>query len=130
MSSTNEDGWQIDEQGRRFREVGDIREYYPTIRVHGVEVEYDPEKGVMGRARFVDATKKKKEIPCPFRGKCRTDCARYTADGCGLATGAAPTVKMKCPLGSKTNAFLCQEDCALWNLCNAKNSNSGGNTDE
>ena len=38
MSDINPGEWQVDETGRRFRMVGYIKEFEPTIVIGGVEV--------------------------------------------------------------------------------------------
>lgn len=105
--------WEVDEQGRHFRRVGNSIEYAPTITTsYGIFP-----MGEVPEPKATEAKKPKTCGDCPFRSKCTTQCARYTESGCGLVTGAAPAAGKRCPFGDAHNPLICNEKCALWALC-------------
>ena len=115
--SYQNDAWEVDEKGRRFRRVGiGCIEHPMTISTSYGEFEV----GKAPKPQQVKDEKKKTLWSCPFLSRCSPKCARYSDNGCGIVTGAGPTVGMRCPFGDKQNPKRCAEDCALWKLCNRK----------
>ena len=112
--------WQIDEMGRRFRKIGNCKEYEPEVcSTFGVfpKSEFDH----MDKSRPEAHTEQKREMRCPFsKGMehlCGKSCARYVESGCGIVTGDPPRAGGRCPL---PGMLICGEDCALWGICSKK----------
>lgn len=117
---------------RRYRWVGNVKEYEMTIRIDGYEVP-ESELEEFNRRRREDNERRKKEQvkaskvqlrSCPFRDGLNTmcteeRCAMYTADkGCALAQIGSKTPTMNrlgaaCPF-SRYNS-PCRETCAMFN---------------
>lgn len=122
------DEWQVDEYGRRFRKIGDVKEYEMVYRIDGIEVpasqleDFNRRQAEAAKAR-IEADKAKPTEPkglCPFkRGRnnlhvgCERDCAFYGGTSCVLAVTisqpARDTQGMKCPI-----AGTCGTSCALY----------------
>ena len=119
------DEWQIDEQGRRFRMVGKVKEYEMTYRIGGVEVPASQLEEFHRRNRETEAARRAAEIAepkiterCPFVSgaatTCKADCALRTAHGCALVylidrKPATTTTGRSCPF----SPYRCTDDCAL-----------------
>lgn len=123
--------WQIEQNQwggeRRFRWVGGIKEYEPTIRIDGIEIpqselaEYNQlraenAKQMMAADQHAQQTHK----TCPFKGArgsfdtwCKHDCAFFHDGGCILATATTrPTEDTRgtsCPIVGK-----CDPSCAMF----------------
>ena len=94
--------WQIDEQGKKYRMVGNIKEYMPTVIIDGIEIENTPEalsafhesrRAALEEQRKKDQQRQQEEQTsrlCPldrfsnFPKYCKTICALYGAQGCAL----------------------------------------------
>lgn len=121
MSNYEPGPWELDEQGRRFRHIGlGCIEYPMTVVTSYGEFE----AGNVPTPKIRTEEKPKTWGNCPFNSKCSPNCARFTADGCGLVNGEGPTVGRRCPFGDKVNPTRCGEDCALWTMCNSRKENS------
>ena len=120
--------WQTDEQGRKYRMIGGVKEYEMMIRIDGIEIpqselaDYHERKRAAAQAR-AEAEKNKPAPPprkvCPFASGLTTECdgencALYL-NGCTLAGDEPPTKAtegLRCPF----NAYhTCRKDCALFN---------------
>ena len=120
--------WQVDERGRRFRRIGACIEYEPDV----VSTFGSFPKSVYDRIEKPEpdslAPIREQHKRCPFSklALCSDECARYTKNGCGLVTGAAPTTGKRCPICDAHNPLMCTENCALWALCKRKGSVNNG----
>ena len=119
------DEWQIDEQGRRFRMIGKIKEYEMVYRIGGVEVPASQLEEFHRRNKEAAAAQRAAEIAepkiterCPFASgastTCKSDCALRTAHGCALVyqidrRPATTTTGKSCPF----SPYRCTDDCAL-----------------
>lgn len=120
--------WQRDQWGRKYRKIGNMIEYAPTVTIDGIEVYQDEleefnanRRAAMEKNRQAENERlKAKNAPrkiCPlqdplhFQSQCRTDCAMYTETGCALKhrKAAADTKGKHCPY-----MRTCQECCALY----------------
>jgi hypothetical protein len=104
------DEWQVDKDGRRYKEVGrGCREYEADfIGSYGTVPQ-----GMADKIQRVDVTPERQESAktCPFqRGiPCRKDCALRSGNGCGIGTGKG-TEGGRCPFSS----LPCGHDCGLF----------------
>lgn len=115
--------WQYDETGRKYRMVGNCKEYATVITTTHGDVYLDELKEY--QKRWQEDEKKRSQNPempkstdklCPikrFRGdmivKCVSDCAFYETE-CSLANADPRQTKDKyCPFMSK-----CSDRCALY----------------
>ena len=114
---------------RRFRMVGNIKEYEMDVTVDGMTMpqsqvaEYHRRKQEAEQARIEAAKNAPPPQPqrvCPFKQglttHCRDDCALHTAHGCALVymidrKPATSTEGRSCPFHT-TN---CNKDCAIYN---------------
>ena len=114
--------WEIDEHGRKFRRIGNVKEYMPTIRIDGVEIENTPEAVRAFNERRNAATQAQtptadtgKTCPLylrsPMKQNCKTTCALFCGSFCALAARPAPvdTVGKPCPFMG-----ACNPSCALY----------------
>lgn len=112
---------------RRYRMLGPIKEYEPTIIVNGIEIPQreledfnrrSKERAAAQSAQIRRAAPAQKSYICPFTGgnhACRRDkCALYTGRGCTLAqiatTAARDTAGKSCPF----SPYSCRNDCSLY----------------
>lgn len=117
--------WQTDENGRRYRRVGNTKEY--EMEINGVpqsvfiaskkaQAEYD-------KARYAEEQRAAKERAaqrrhCPFMSGMSADCKRNECalfvDGCTLArhTPVRDTAGRYCPFNGRYST--CRIDCALY----------------
>ena len=126
----NSNGWLIETDSfgaqRRYRMIGNIKEYEKMVRVDGMEI---PESELMAfhaRNKAIKEAERLKQIEaskqvlkeCPFKAnarysRCVNDrCALYM-DGCILGQIGEPTkatAEMSCPFSNKK----CVDDCALF----------------
>lgn len=109
--------WEVDEQGRHFRRVGNSIEYAPTITTSYGEFEIG---FVPQPPKVVEGKRPQTRGDCPFLSRCTAQCALYGERGCGLVTGEATTTGKRCPFADKHHIFSCTEKCALWKFCNRK----------
>lgn len=135
--------WQteVDPHGgvRRFRMVGNIKEYEMEISVNGVLV---PQSQLEEHNRRAREAKERQGLPlnanarnqqkkrCPFASvggrslddACRSDCAFYGRNGCELgtneSTGTQDACGKKCPLGGNCggNCALYENGCSLLHI--------------
>lgn len=113
------DEWLTDEQGRRYRMIGPVKEYEPTIRINGVDI---PKSELEARPRQAASPVKVAAAPAPFcpfgsglTNECRVSCALYTVHGCsiGYLVDRAPSVDTQgksCPF----SPYKCRPDCGLY----------------
>ena len=112
--------WQRDEWGRRFRMVGNIKEYEMMVTIDGHSIpescveEYNRQKAAAlnKTAKTVDNGKM-----CPFKRArnglsygCKTNCP-FWDDGCvfGSGSAASDTAGEFCPV-----CGICYKECALY----------------
>lgn len=115
--------WQIDETGRRYRMVGNCKEYATVITTTHGDVYADELKEHQKRWQEEEMKQRQKpEKPkhidklCPFKNfhrdmivNCVSDCAFYK-DGCSLANADPRQTKDKiCPFMRK-----CSDRCAFY----------------
>lgn len=126
MFTLDDNEWQTDEYGKRYRMIGNCRE-------HEMEINGIPQSkfyAMQKRSKELEAIRREEEKQkaletaaqsriCPFKDgmhpNCiREDCAFYM-DGCTLArfTSAKDTEGLQCPI-RKGNRKCCT-DCALYN---------------
>lgn len=120
------DEWQTDENGRRFRMMGNVKEYEMMIRIDGIEIPQSQLSAYNERKKKLKE-QQPKEKPvyftgkvCPFkmgRNSMRTACNRECAffdNGCIIAkTERKPPRETKgayCPI-----TRTCKDSCALYN---------------
>lgn len=119
--------WQYDQWGKKYRKVGHMIEYAPTVTIDGVEIYQDEledfhkrNKEVQQKWQEEEAKKeqqKRTDKICPLQDplhiqkKCSTDCAMYTATGCAMKRrkATADTEGKPCPYMRQ-----CKADCALY----------------
>ena len=110
----NEAGqWQIDEQGRKYRHIGNIKEYAQERHFANSCAGQALER----KAREAEQAKLTGKS-CPFKGaafsKCLTDCALYGKTACALTMKETPPDKDtsggNCPIYRRQ----CNEKCALY----------------
>lgn len=126
---TGAEGWQTDERGRKYRNLGrGCIEYAPTISINGIEVEYSPEAlAAMNDAQHKAQEQARREAEqeqqkhtgkiCPLytaspaARECMRDCALYAGGACVLASkpAAVDTRGKRCPFNS-----VCGPSCALY----------------
>ncbi|MBQ3379697.1 MAG: hypothetical protein IJG50_07550 [Clostridia bacterium] len=110
--------WQTDENGKRYRMIGRIKEYEMTVLTsHGTVTQSQLEainRHETGKTAFEQVKPIK---ACPFKDGLHTGCdgeacALYV-DGCALASGRPQrdTAGRKCPFGRS----FCGSLCALYN---------------
>lgn len=119
--------WQTDETGRRFRMIGNCKEYEPEINGIPQSVFFASQKR-QAEQRAAELEREKKEAAeraarrrnCPFidsNGR-NTDCSLEACalymDGCTLArlTPARDTEGLQCPFDRYRHK--CRTDCALY----------------
>lgn len=129
--------WQVDPKtGQRYRDVGKMREYEPTIIIDGIEVPESQLADFHKRRKEAEERRKAAELEawenrpepksCPFATGCNTTCKRegckiFTGEKCALAIIADATGveieetpakdKRKCPFSIYGHC----EGCALYN---------------
>ena len=127
MSDINPGEWQVDETGRRFRMIGPIKEWEPTITVGGIEIPqsqiaaHNASMKDQAAARIAKEKATARKAPthgrCPFSSgmvqSCRDTCALFTPDGCGLVyKGITGQIAGKrCPF----SPYPCSAGCELYN---------------
>ena len=129
--------WKVDPKtGQRYRDVGKMREYEPTIIIDGIEVPESQLADFHKRRKEAEERRKAAELEawenrpepksCPFATGCNTTCKRegckiFTGEKCALAIIADATGveieetpakdKRKCPFSIYGHC----EGCALYN---------------
>lgn len=121
--TNNQIHWQYDEQGRKYRMVGNCKEYATVITTTHGDVYADELKEHQKRWQEETMQQPKPEKPkhidkmCPFKNfhgdmalNCVSDCAFYEA-GCKFASADQRQTKDKiCPFMRK-----CSDKCAMYN---------------
>lgn len=119
--------WETDEQGRRFRMFGNVKEYEMTVRINGIDVPQSEVDDFHRRAKEAEAEREAKTEPpktaklCPFmlgrnalEAHCKRDCAFFCGNSCSLAvTLTKPshdTQGLDCPISARS----CNPVCALY----------------
>lgn len=150
----NDNGWETDEQGRRFRRIGNAIEYEMVIHTSGIEVPQSELSAFHERQKAADARRKeeaehraaeeakKPKYSCPFSSgmynTCRREeCPLYIADRCSIATIAdrqgveieAKTTnkKQRCPFSIYSRCESCalhRNGCAIARIAAAQNNNN------
>lgn len=119
--------WMYDEFGKKYRKVGGMIEYAPTVTIDGIEI-YQDELEEFNRNRKESMERNRQEENnriqqrhtgkiCPlnrfasFQPDCKTDCALYRPTGCAMkrTEPLADTKGKPCPF-----MRTCQEQCALY----------------
>ena len=146
--------WEIDEQGRRFRRIGNAIEYEMVIHTNGIEVPQSELSAFHERQKAADAKRKeeaerraaeeakKPKYSCPFssgmNSACRREeCPLYIADRCSIATIAdglgveieAKTTnkKQRCPFSIYSRCESCalhRNGCAIARIAAAQTKNN------
>lgn len=122
--------WQTDESGRRFRMIGDVKEYEMMVSVDGIEVPQSELAAYHERKRAREEAQREAErnrpAPpppknCPFADGLTTACTGEACalflKGCTLARlvnrpPAKRTEGLQCPLSKY--GHKCRTDCALY----------------
>ncbi len=108
--------WQMDGNGRRYRMIGNIKEYEMTVNGIPVSELAEHNRRIKEQRQLDTVT----EAPgnCPFRTGLNTSCtlekcAFYT-DGCLLAkyAPAKDTAGLQCPLTK--GHYICSSRCSLY----------------
>lgn len=114
--------WQTDENGRRFRRVGNSIEYATRITTtRGTYYEDDVKAGILKKVAPADPQEAAPQTRkcCPFKKGlnpvCSDRCVFYSADGCAFkGDSGVETEGRYCPF---TNG-PCKDTCALYeNTC-------------
>ena len=122
----HQETWQYDEHGKKYRMVGNIKEYCPTVTIDGIEVYQDEVEEFHRRNREAMEAQRKQQNEliqqkitgkvCPFNfysgfeTPCKTDCALYRPTGCAMKRGSAQDTQGKpCPF-----LRVCSPQCALY----------------
>ena len=110
---------------RRYRMIGNCKEYEPTIRVDGIEIPQSElaafnERKERARREAEERANyaQQQQRTCPFSKAldpvCLGDkCAMFASGGCTLSRIAAASRKtagLRCPF----NPYPCRESCALY----------------
>ena len=112
------DEWKTDEFGRKYRLIGNIKEYEMLVQTsNGIVPEsHLSEHNARMRATQQEITQKI-HGRCPFadglKNECRSDCALYTERGCKVINKSlkTETVGKHCPF----SPYPCTNDCRLYN---------------
>ena len=103
MSDINPGEWQVDETGRRFRMIGPIKEWEPTITVGGIEIPQSQiaahNASMKDQAAARIAKEKATARKAPTHGRCP------------FGSGTASTCSNKCALYTP---YACSTDCELF----------------
>lgn len=128
--------WQTDENGQRFRKIGNIIEHEMTINgiAQSQFFEMNRKKKEMEEKNRLEAMRKAQEEAlkrrhCPFNDSMNTDCKREKCALFGTACAfkidkpaLTDTKDRLCPFGVSTHK--CRTDCALYNRgCTLTNFN-------
>ena len=142
--------WKVDpKNGQRYRDIGHIREYEPTITINGLEIPQSQladfhkrrkEAEERRKAEALEAAKNRPEPKsCPFiTNGCSTACKREgcniflkgkcsiatIADASGVEIEETPTKNKKCPFsiyGKCEGCALYNKGCAVVRLAAATN---------
>lgn len=111
--------WKTDEFGKRYRMIGNIKEYEMMIRVDGgIEIPesqlaaYNANKVKEERCHVVQESFGR----CPFKNglatACRSDCALFDTKGCKFVIKLlkTDTAGKSCPFSS----YKCSKECRLY----------------
>ncbi len=109
--------WLTDEFGRRYRMIGNTKEYEMMIRVEGgLEIPESQLEAYNAVKRQQRETPKQELGRCPFKNglstSCSADCALFSGNGCKLVNGAAKseTIGKHCPFSS----YQCAKECMFY----------------
>ena len=139
--------WKVDpKNGQRYRDIGHIREYEPTITINGLEIPQSQladyhrrqkEAEERRKAEQAEAFKNRPEPKsCPFATGCNTTCKREgcniflkgkcsiatIADASGVEIEETPAKNSKCPFsiyGRCQGCALYNKGCAIVRLAAA-----------
>lgn len=139
--------WKVDPKtGQRYRDVGKMREYEPTIIIDGIEVPESQLADFHKRRKEAEERRKAAELEawenrpepksCPFVNGCNTTCKREgctlflkgkcsiatIADASGVEIEEAPAKGSKCPFsiyGRCQGCALYNKGCAIVRLAAA-----------
>lgn len=114
-------GWEIGENGRRFRRIGSCIEHEPEISLGGRMIpvsEADAYRESLKRSEEITKREKTEALErerklgdCPFsngiQSKCKTGCAFYSDAGC---MKSPETLGRHCPISN----YNCRENCMLY----------------
>lgn len=122
--------WKVDENGKRYRMVGKVKEYEMTILIDGHEIPQSQlsefhkrrnEEREKERLKRIEEVKNRPEPrDCPFdkTSTCKREkCSIFVDDKCSIAIIADSTQikldekKEKCPF----TPYKCNEKCAIYN---------------
>lgn len=113
--------WKRNSIGQRYRQIGNVTEYAPTVVTSEGEVYQDTVEETLRRLKHSNKQDQKEMTGriCPFRDavergqkECVRDCAFYAEAGCLLSGSSGRETKGKsCPFRR-----TCDEKCALY--CN------------
>ena len=157
QTSTNKPGeWQVeqDKNGgvRRFRMVGNVKEYETMVKIDGVEIPQS-ELHAFNQRKKAEAKRRAKaeerrrlnassRLNCPFKDGLSTVCVREKCalyhDGCLFAqteTKARKTAGLQCPMNNhhskcRTDCALYRSGCTLTALLSKNNNESEASIDE
>lgn len=109
--------WQIDENGRYYRQIGNCKEYAPEFTFAHVTRDKEREDRERLEAQAREA-KRHTGKECPFKNglnaECLTECPLYGKTACALSMAEEPpgteTKGGNCPIYRKQ----CNERCALY----------------
>lgn len=117
--------WQHEPNGKRYRMIGNCKEYEPTINGIPESIFFASKKAEKERqATELEAENKRAATAtpprnCPFASGMRTSCTQESCalyrEGCALVrifgTPQKATEGLQCPLNNKGK---CRKDCALF----------------
>ena len=131
--------------GRRYREVGNVKDYEPTVSVNGLQVPISQADRVRQSLKESEERHKKEELErlnnkptwsCPFklrdmRKECDENCALYVDKKCQLSLLGDPEKEVKtegkrCPISGTdchSNCAMNQNGCVLAKI-NSKGDNN------
>ena len=117
--------WQTDSNGKRYRMVGNYKEY--EMEINGMpqsiflasqKAQKERDKARYAQEQIKAAERAAQRRYCPYRDGMYTDCIRENcalfADGCTLArlTPSMDTVGLQCPFSRYRQK--CRKDCAMY----------------
>lgn len=110
--------WKTDEFGKRYRMIGNIKEYEMMIRVDGGFEIPESQLAAYNASKIKEPPHEETKSlgRCPFKNGldtgCRSDCALYTDRGCKIVNKAlkTETAGKYCPF----SPYPCSTDCCLY----------------
>ena len=118
------DEWKVDELGKRYRMIGNCKEYEPTINGIPQSVFFASQRAQREQTEAERARQRAKppapQPRCPFSDGLNQNCAGkacalHTAHGCSLAylvdrAPAVDTAGKRCPF----SVYACTDRCSLY----------------